>query len=668
MFAATRVMAAGKAGLESLPYFVDELMGQGIPQLAPWAADHSQEQIDILNKTVGDRRHGPWRSIYGIGEAEGKLGIRLNPDTMPSERLLHHINPHASGNTHLADHPALMGTFCRINIWQYCRDTLRLWDGFKRDNGLTDENQFAVIIPYCPEGPTSGTLGIYLAAALRKVFDENRVGDQLVIWGIELCPAIDRNYSEPLNEVSMRSVFRGYVSRDELLREEGLPLTDNPEDTGSWKPFDIMVVFDGGTTRDHFHTDNDAIHAALDRAAAQTTACLISGAIAGDSTEATNWLREGRRWNACLVHVVSELSYREVYLYLKYLLRLPWERDPDGWQRANIRQRKERFRTCVEHELRPMLQHEKHEGVRQRVESLAEFADRTAPYKHLSKLWETVSPHRRRANDLIQDAIRRGEDDFRTLSRDPQERRDMVALQRPFCINITFPGDKAKDLAKSRMNADRPLVISDYLGNGNNIVREHIVACLTKVWRRTDCLTPQSDSQAHFEQIVLVNMGDSGASSNNQVFRPPPEIVRDFIAAERQNLSGTLNYKEFPEESRRGVLPDKLNWKVEEAEFDIPVDFTIIGLARCRASDGFSDVSTYDDLKEVYDQVSGDRTRLQEFARYFSVLPPNELMPSTSRMADSVPPQPDAQNNGYNAVNNLPEGEVAQSEAQVDAE
>ena len=48
MFAAARVMAAGKAGLESLPMVVDECIVQGIPVLAPWAVDHSQEQINRL--------------------------------------------------------------------------------------------------------------------------------------------------------------------------------------------------------------------------------------------------------------------------------------------------------------------------------------------------------------------------------------------------------------------------------------------------------------------------------------------------------------------------------------------------------------------------------------------------------------------------------------------
>ena len=83
MFAAARVMAAGKAGLESLPYFVDELLAQGIPQLAPWAADHTAAQIDKLNRDIQSQRTGRWRGIYGLGGAQ--LGSRCSPMILPPE-------------------------------------------------------------------------------------------------------------------------------------------------------------------------------------------------------------------------------------------------------------------------------------------------------------------------------------------------------------------------------------------------------------------------------------------------------------------------------------------------------------------------------------------------------------------------------------------------------
>ena len=64
---AVRVMAAGKAGLESLPFFVDELLAQGIPQLAPWAIDHDQDEIDSLVSRTRGRVRGDWSGIFNIG-------------------------------------------------------------------------------------------------------------------------------------------------------------------------------------------------------------------------------------------------------------------------------------------------------------------------------------------------------------------------------------------------------------------------------------------------------------------------------------------------------------------------------------------------------------------------------------------------------------------------
>ena len=225
MFAAARVMAAGKAGLESLPYFVDELLAEGITQLAPWAADHDGGAINDLNSRIQDFQTSAWRQIYPIDAFNTRIGIPLTPDTAPSQRLLHRINRFAAESTALADHPAVLGAWCRRNIWQFCRETMNLWDRFKYERGLTREQQLAVIIPYCPEGPTSGTVGMYLGAALRKCFSDRHRADELVVWGIELCPPVNTDETGMLDAIAMRNVFRGYAAREELLNKEGLPLS-----------------------------------------------------------------------------------------------------------------------------------------------------------------------------------------------------------------------------------------------------------------------------------------------------------------------------------------------------------------------------------------------------------------------------------------------------------
>ena len=215
MFAAIRVMAAGKAGLESLPYFVDELLAQDITQLSPWAVDHSTQQLDELQDATREKRIGVWRKVYEIGA--GEPGALMRSDMVPNQRLLKRINPLAS-DTGLADSPAQLAAWCRLNIRQHCRDTASLWDKFQYENGITSDRQLAVVIPYCPEGPTSGTVGMYLGAALRKHFSDMGRAGELVVWGIEICPPVDFDETRGLDTLAVQNVFRGYVAREELLQ------------------------------------------------------------------------------------------------------------------------------------------------------------------------------------------------------------------------------------------------------------------------------------------------------------------------------------------------------------------------------------------------------------------------------------------------------------------
>lgn len=133
MFAAARVMAAGKAGLESLPYFVDELLAQGITQLAPWAADHTDGQIEKLNRDIQEQRSGRWRGIYGLGDAQ--LGVTMQPNALAPQNLLHLVNPLAVENS-LANSPAQLAAWCRWNIQQTCWDTVQMWTKFKQERKM----------------------------------------------------------------------------------------------------------------------------------------------------------------------------------------------------------------------------------------------------------------------------------------------------------------------------------------------------------------------------------------------------------------------------------------------------------------------------------------------------------------------------------------------------
>ena len=161
---AARVMAAGKAGLESLPFFVSELHNRGIQQLPPFAIDHSQHEIDALIRAV-DQLHN---DSEGQSPFDDLACITIQTDIPAINRLVKRINPRAEASSKLADSPSHLAVWCRTQIWQYCRETVRLWDRFTHDYGIDRSDQLAVIIPYCPEGPTSGTIGMYLAACPRK--------------------------------------------------------------------------------------------------------------------------------------------------------------------------------------------------------------------------------------------------------------------------------------------------------------------------------------------------------------------------------------------------------------------------------------------------------------------------------------------------------------------
>ena len=679
MFAATRVMAAGKAGLESLPYFVDELLAQGVTQLAPWAADHSQDQIEGLNNMIQERRSGPWRQVYGIGSSDTRIGIPLRPDTVQSNRLLGRINPRAAGSSQLADHPALLSTWCRINIWQYCRDTYSLWERFKYEHGKGNDEQLAVVIPFCPEGPTSGTVGMYLGAALRKYFADRKKPNEpneLIVWGIELCPPINEDASGILDGLALRNIFRGYVAREELLRKEGLPLSEEPNDPGSKQPFDITIAFDGGTTKAPFD-DIEDIHRAMDRAAAQTTACLLNGANAGDIPEGTNSLLEGGRWNAYLVHVVSQRSYEPGCRYLNYHVRLPWHREPQIWKSTDTSKRKESFRVSIEQEISPLLESEKDPFVREKIESLVELSNQAQALKRDGSVVNLFTGDKKKVEAVLEQAEQRSNEYADQLNLLGSDMPNTVVVRRdPFCVNITMPSNLRWRAAEQMRNSPTPAPIGQLLGNSNNTVREQIQDLCSKVLQRSDCLGPESDSQALFSELFTISIGVQDGGPGNRVFEPAQEILGDFIAAERRGKDGAFNSLIY--NLRSGDRPPEqestdptehfrtIRWKLKNVDFDIPTEFSFLTLARCRPEDGFKDISTYDRLLEAYESRTGNLKDWLEYARYYGVKPPIELLPEETEN-DTDKSEVNADNNGYHTEADIPIQEIADTRTNIDA-
>ena len=638
MFAATRVMAAGKAGLESLPYFVDELLAQGITQLAPWAADHSGDQIEGLNEMVRERREGAWQTIYEIGDPDTKIGVPLTPADTAAQRLLHRVNRPAVASTQLADHPALLAALCRTDIQRYCRQTIDLWDRFKWENGISDGQQLAVVIPYCPEGPTSGTVGMYLGAALRKHFIDLHRGDELVVWGIELCPPINEDNTGKLDALALRNVFRGFVARQELL--EGLPLTGNPDDSQRHRPFDITIVFDGGMSRTPFGDINE-LHQALDRAAAQTTACLLLGAAGGDVAESSNWLKgadesRGERWNAYMVHVVSERSYNRACRYLNYQVRLPWHRDREQWDKAKTAQQKEAFLRRVDTEIIPAWEKEKDSWVKDKVQSLVDLANKARAVKWDKSIAKTITRNDKTVDGILKEAV--GADAYWYSEIQRPAPNNTTVRDEPFCVNIILPERLRRQAAEQMKDNETPSPISNFLGSSNNEIQQRIEEHFTQVLRRNDRLSPTADSQALFEQIIAIAI-TSQATEGNADFQPAREKMEDFLGPERRGRDGVFNSLTFnlPQwrqsgeeendsntEQRRG-----LSWRLKGVDFAVPVEYTFLTLARCRPQDGFMDTSTYDRLKAAHDEVTSDRRRWQEYAHYYGVKPPAAMLSAT---------------------------------------
>ena len=631
---AARVMAAGKAGLESLPIFVDELMAQGIPQLAPWAIDHSQDQIDELRAMTWERVKGSWQSLFGIGVSAP--GITMDADTAPNRRLLLLENPLAAEATELADSPAQLGVWCRRQLGAICRDTENIWEHYKAVNGLTSSYQLAVVIPYCPEGPTSGTVGMYLGAALREHFKNEGKSDELVVWGVELCPPIGSGGSGGMDRLAVQNAFRGYVARQELIA--GVPLSEQENDTKRHQCFDINIVFDGGTARLPTASGPEVIWQAIDRAAAQVTACLLNGAGGGDKPEATVQLKQGQRWNAHLAHVVSELSYEHASRYLTYQVTLPWHRDPEAWENASVVVRKDALLYRIDNDIKPRLQYEQNAIVKKHFQDLAGQTDKMAGIDIKGKWNNLLTRNREKALEelkgLLERAVHDDQLNYLEVRTDPER---IIARSDLFCINLVLPEEQRHQAALIQRDNGIPGPIADVLGDaGVTDVRGRLTTLCREVLTRKDCDPVEADSEAFYHEVMSISVADGSRDSNNG-FRPSREFLNYFIAADRRGVPGAFSElffdlnKVIPRQQSgddRPTQPATLMWRLSDGDYDVPVEYSILTLARVNSDDGFKDISTYQELKENYDKLTGDREGWREYARYYGIKPPPELLPN----------------------------------------
>ena len=328
--AAVKVMASGKAGLEAMPYFVTEFIGQRYSCLPPLGLDHDETVISEAKRhtqeLVGDKS-------WANNQAEPEICRRIEPDRNGrADFLLNTINPQ-SMDAGLADSPARLAAWCRVQLQEICNDVFAEWTEYYneyRPEGTSEADPLLVVIPYCPEGPTSGTIGMYLGAMLRKTFEQEGNGRRLLVCGVELCPPIDVSPSDELTYAAGRNVFRGYVARQEV--RQGLPLGDQPDDTDYRKCFDINLIFDGSAETEERGIRPAGVWRSMDRAAAQAAALLFKGAANDrDVMESVNMLKERGPWEATLVHVVSDREYSPALRCQRYRRQLPWHSISDWW-------------------------------------------------------------------------------------------------------------------------------------------------------------------------------------------------------------------------------------------------------------------------------------------------------------------------------------------------
>lgn len=655
---AVRVMAAGKAGLESLPYFVDELIAQGIPQLAPWARDHtettgSKTDIDLLKEKTQGRLSEDWKSIYGLEDTPPGVPMNVIGDNI--RVLLHRVNRLAvKASLRLADSPAQLGAWCRVNIERDCHDTYEMWERYKANKGYTGQgHHLAVVIPYCPEGPTSGTVGMFLGAALRKYFDEMGKSHELVVWGIEICPVVNVDIRGE-GGTDSNNAFRGYVAREELLM--GVPLSADADDETLCAPFDINIVFDGGNDKGVSDDAPSYLLQALDRAAAQTTACLLNGAAGKSNAEAEVRLIEGKRWNAYLTHVVSERSYGPASRYLGYQATLPWHRDPDVWESSSVEARKDAFLLRIDNDVQRRLKTEQNSLVKECVGHLVALAEtiRAIP---LEAKWNNFLTKNRQAallrvDQLLSQAINDEKQNYEDICAGDQAPNNVTPQGAPFCINLQLPEEQRRRAALESKDNGIPAPILNILGDaGNSTLRTRLTQLCEEVLRRSDCDPLQNDSSAFFDAIITVSMGDWSRGGKRLEF--DMEGLDYLVRAGRRNIPNA--FVDIPFDisqvvSRDGVdaedqpnQPASLKWKLQGVDHDVPVEYSLMVLARVREGEGFRDITAYDRLRENYEKTIGDKNEWRERARYYGVKPPPELLDDYEGGLQSVDADGDGQ-------------------------
>ncbi len=610
--AAVKVMAAGKAGLEALPYFVKEFNAQGYRQLVPLGLDHINTEAVVTNSRIKEMA---W--MFGSNPEELiEVCEIIQPETNRTLALLNETHPTVKEKTVLADSPACIGAWCRALLKERCTRVLNEWTRYFNNNRSaldSHSDPLLVVIPYCPEGPTSGTIGMYLGAMLRDAFAQANKSNQLLVCGVELCPPTDSLPHEGLKPGESENVFRGYVARQEM--DLGLPLTAQADDTEYWKCFDINIVFDGGAEVAQHDLSPGEVWPALDRVAAQATALLFKGAANnGDVMEAVQMLRRGR-WEVGLAHLVSELRYNSAARIERYRSMLPWHKYQDSWWlKASPGLKKRMFIQAIE---------DMTEDLQQEVDPIIRgwFSEMQNPVNELkgSDIGGLTGVFKRGTRGQVAESLKnvQGKDEeiygqIQGKDKVPENFRYSVE---PYCVKIQLP----KELRKRVAGATEDAAILGFLDTGvmgrlRDSMEERISLYLT----RPDCDSFTHGSKAFFEQIITVLVSSTQNARLTRDLHPVVDNIKYFLNKERRGAAGSFGESSY--EIRQDGSP--LFWQTRDAAYDVPVECTLLYLARIRESDGFKDVYTYQRMKKNYDEITGKEEEHIENLKYYGVKPP----------------------------------------------
>ena len=617
------VMAAGQAGLKSIPYFVDEFIARGIPQLTPRPFDHDNAQIQELDSEF--RANWTKDVLYGMGESR-QLANKMDLDDASIARILGAINPieaEQMGST-LHDSPARLAAWCRLNLKDECRKTLLLWDTYKNLKSLGPADQLAVVIPFCPEGPTSGTVGMYLGATMIQCCIEDR-RDDVIVWGIELCPPIPMS----LTGDPARNVFRGYVAREEMLG--GVPLSaDDPGDAARKQCFHINIAFDGGYSPRPY-TDPEDILPALDRAAAQGVACLLTKAGTGDKGETADALRNGTgRWNACVIHVVCETAYSPAFRCLGYRANLPWNRNAERWAKRKTGQKKQAFLSRID-EIGQLIADGEVPEVKAWFDQLNNAAEQLKAVGAKERLFS------KKEQELLLKAERDDDDFYRKLLAEDRPNDRVMVRSQPFCVNVGLTGWLREENAQRIVDPNAPghsKPLSEMLGIASSNEVQTAITDFCKQFLDRREFDANAPSRANFEEIRAISVRSDANHHNETDFRSSETALRAYLDTNARELSPPYFLRHNLSDGK--VASAALFWKpfkVDQAnndrksltEHEVPVEYSFIVLARVRQGEGFRDLYGYSRLEEHYDSTANS-SNWPDHAKYYAVGVPEKLL------------------------------------------